>query len=209
MKELVNRKKWFGGCLIFFIITLAAMAAVNVYARKKAVPTEELTFNPYVEGNEKEKYDKSHQCYYIIKTDENGEKYALITQCYSEKKEVALPAELDHCPVRELAMQSCTLDNAKRIIIPDTVQKIGMQAFSGSWELEELVIPSSVRELEVNEYNGKKYPIVDIGEQEIRDGTESIKYTVKEVTFYTEAGSAAAKHAEEFGIKWKDISELK
>lgn len=205
MKAMVNSKKWLLSYLIFFALTLVVAAVINGFAQKKVIPLEADEEYHGGDVDQIDRHSDEYHCDYVIQEDEmDGLEYAVITHCYDENEEVMIPSKIESYEVREIAMMACaSCIQAKKIVVPDTVRKIGMQAFSGCWKLEELVIPFSVKELEVNEYNGRKFPIIDIGEQEIMTSKGSEKYQPKEVTIYTEKGSEAAKYAQEFGIKWE------
>ncbi len=62
--------------------------------------------------------------------------------------ETEIPAELDGCPVTEIAgyaFKDCT--RLKRAVLPDSIRKIGEFAFMDCTRLEELVIPDTVTQI--------------------------------------------------------------
>ena len=86
---------------------------------------------------------------YGIGTDEGtGKRYAVVTGANNVENSLAIPAEIDGCPVERIrghAFSGCT--NLTSVTIPDSVKDVGEWAFAGCTRLTRVTIPASVKSI--------------------------------------------------------------
>ena len=78
---------------------------------------------------------------------------AIITECLAKggkfsSFDIVIPAELGGCKVVEIGANAFSNNSSiVSLVIPDTVERIGNEAFYGMWYLDEIRIPASVKEI--------------------------------------------------------------
>ena len=92
---------------------------------------------------------------YVIKSSKRGEAYASIAGCDDEARVIEVPQLLDGLSVREIEAKAFAWNKtACRIVLPDTIDAIGSQAFLNCSQLEGLVFPPSVEALDWSVLSG-------------------------------------------------------
>ncbi|MBQ3120691.1 MAG: leucine-rich repeat protein [Peptococcaceae bacterium] len=63
-----------------------------------------------------------------------------------EPKVLEIPAELDGIPVRAIGDAAfLNFEKITKVIIPENVEEIRASAFSGCWNLKEIILPSTLK----------------------------------------------------------------
>lgn len=72
---------------------------------------------------------------------ENGE--VTITHCYSRDKIIEIPSEFEGCPVTKIAREAFFfLSNVEKIVVPESVKELEEYAFESNRYLKEIVLPN-------------------------------------------------------------------
>ena len=150
-----------------------------------------------LEGSTAEKYSKDHGLPFENALLTDGVKDSVFTYCLHgdyasvykwedpeaagtswDKTKLTIPSEINGLPVREIDDNAFNSEHSIcAVTLPDTVTRIGKNAFARCYSLTSIQLSSALRQIESDAFNGTKLESVEIPEGVTRIGDRAFQST--------------------------------